>query len=159
MFWSCSRRELWHKGATSGNFIDVEEILVDCDGDTLVLLARPDHAACHTGARPCFFDGWNRTWRRHNERCSSGPRTGLIRQRQADMPEGSYTTSLFKDGLPRIAQKVGEEGVEVVIAGLTQDDIQLTYEMADLLYHCLVLLVDRGLSWSEVEAELANRAR
>ena len=75
------------------------------------------------------------------------------------MPEGSYTTSLFKDGLPRIAQKVGEEGVEVVIAGLTQDDIQLTYEMADLLYHCLVLLVDRGLSWSEVEAELANRAR
>lgn len=83
----------------------------------------------------------------------------VIRQRQADMPEGSYTTSLFKDGLPRIAQKVGEEGVEVVIAGLTQDDNQLTYEMADLLYHCLVLLVDRGLSWSEVEAELANRAR
>ena len=83
----------------------------------------------------------------------------VIQRRQIEMPEGSYTTSLFKDGLPRIAQKVGEEGVEVVIAGLTQDDIQLTYEMADLLYHCLVLLVDRGLSWSEVEAELANRAR
>ncbi len=83
----------------------------------------------------------------------------VIQQRRIEMPEGSYTTSLFKDGLPRIAQKVGEEGVEVVIAGLTQDDIQLTYEMADLLYHCLVLLVDRGLSWSEVEAELANRAR
>ena len=83
----------------------------------------------------------------------------VIQQRQIEMPEGSYTTSLFRDGLPRIAQKVGEEGVEVVIAGLTQDDIQLTYEMADLLYHCLVLLVDRGLSWSEVEAELANRAR
>ena len=83
----------------------------------------------------------------------------VIRQRQADMPEGSYTTSLFKDGLQRIAQKVGEEGVEVVIAGLTQDDLQLTYEMSDLLYHCLVLLVDRGVPWSEVEAELANRAR
>jgi phosphoribosyl-ATP pyrophosphohydrolase/phosphoribosyl-AMP cyclohydrolase len=83
----------------------------------------------------------------------------VIQQRKIEMPEGSYTTSLFKDGLPRIAQKVGEEGVEVVIAGLTQDDLQLTFEMADLLYHCLVLLVDRGLSWSEVEAELANRAR
>lgn len=83
----------------------------------------------------------------------------VIRQRQADMPEGSYTTSLFKDGLQRIAQKVGEEGVEVVIAGLTQDDLQLTYEMSDLLYHCLVLLVERGVPWSEVEAELANRAR
>ena len=83
----------------------------------------------------------------------------VIRQRQADMPEGSYTTSLFKDGLPRIAQKVGEEGVEVVIAALAQDDGRLTSEMADLLYHCLVLLVERGLSWSEVEAELANRAR
>ena len=83
----------------------------------------------------------------------------VIQQRRIEMPEGSYTTSLFKDGLHRIAQKVGEEGVEVVIAGLTQDNLQLTYEMADLLYHCLVLLVDRGLSWSEVEAELANRAR
>ena len=83
----------------------------------------------------------------------------VIRQRQADMPEGSYTTSLFKDGLHRIAQKVGEEGVEVVIAGMGQDDVRLTSEMADLLYHCLVLLVDRGLSWADVEAELANRAR
>ncbi len=83
----------------------------------------------------------------------------VIRQRQADMPEGSYTTSLFRDGTQRIAQKVGEEGVEVVIAALAQDDGRLTSEMADLLYHCLVLLVERGLSWSEVEAELANRAR
>jgi len=83
----------------------------------------------------------------------------VIRRRQIEMPEGSYTTSLFKDGLERIAQKVGEEGVEVVIAGLMQDDIRLTSEMADLLYHCLVLLVDRGLSWTDVEAELANRAR
>lgn len=83
----------------------------------------------------------------------------VIRRRQIEMPEGSYTTFLFKDGLERIAQKVGEEGVEVVIAGLTQDDIRLTSEMADLLYHCLVLLVDRGLSWTDVEEELANRAR
>ena len=83
----------------------------------------------------------------------------VILRRKIEMPEGSYTTSLFKDGLERIAQKVGEEGVEVVIAGLTQDDIRLTSEMADLLYHCLVLLVDRGLSWADVEAELANRAR
>ena len=83
----------------------------------------------------------------------------VILQRKIEMPKGSYTTSLFKDGLHRIAQKVGEEGVEVVIAGLTQDDLQLTYEMSDLLYHCLVLLVDRGVPWSEVEAELANRAR
>ena len=83
----------------------------------------------------------------------------VIRQRQADMLEGSYTTSLFRDGTQRIAQKVGEEGVEVVIAGMGQDDVRLTSEMADLLYHCLVLLVDRGLSWADVEAELANRAR
>lgn len=83
----------------------------------------------------------------------------VILQRKIEMPKGSYTTSLFKDGLHRIAQKVGEEGVEVVIAGLTQDDLQLTYEMSDLLYHCLVLLVERGVPWSEVEAELANRAR
>ena len=83
----------------------------------------------------------------------------VIRQRQADMPEGSYTTSLFRDGTQRIAQKVGEEGVEVVIAALAQDDGRLTSEMVDLLYHCLVLLVDRGLSWADVEAELANRAR
>ena len=83
----------------------------------------------------------------------------VIRRRQIEKPEGSYTTSLFKDGLERIAQKVGEEGVEVVIAGLMQDDLRLTSEMADLLYHCLVLLVDRGLSWADVEAELANRAR
>lgn len=83
----------------------------------------------------------------------------VIQRRRIEMPEGSYTTSLFRDGLHRIVQKVGEEGVEVVIAGLTQDDSQLTYEMADLLYHCLVLLGDRGLSWSDVEAELANRAR
>ena len=83
----------------------------------------------------------------------------VIRQRHADMPEGSYTTSLFRDGTQRIAQKVGEEGVEVVIAALAQGDGRLTSEMADLLYHCLVLLVERGLSWSEVEAELANRAR
>ena len=83
----------------------------------------------------------------------------VIRQRQADMPEGSYTTSLFRDGTQRIAQKVGEEGVEVVIAGMGQDDVRLTSEMADLLYHCLVLLVNRGLSWADVEAELANRAR
>ena len=83
----------------------------------------------------------------------------VIRRRQIEMPEGSYTTSLFKDGLERIAQKVGEEGVEVVIAGLMQDDLRLTSEMADLLYHCLVLLVDRGVSWTDVETELANRAR
>ncbi len=83
----------------------------------------------------------------------------VIRRRRIEKPEGSYTTSLFKDGLERIAQKVGEEGVEVVIAGLMQDDLRLTSEMADLLYHCLVLLVDRGLSWTDVEAELANRAR
>lgn len=83
----------------------------------------------------------------------------VIRRRQIEKPEGSYTTSLFKDGLERIAQKVGEEGVEVVIAGLMQDDLRLTSEMADLLYHCLVLLVDRGVSWTDVEAELANRAR
>ena len=83
----------------------------------------------------------------------------VIQRRQIEKPEGSYTTSLFKDGLERIAQKVGEEGVEVVIAGLMQDDLRLTSEMADLLYHCLVLLVDRGVSWTDVEAELANRAR
>ena len=83
----------------------------------------------------------------------------VIQQRQIEMPEGCYTTSLFKDGLPRIAQKVGEEGVEVVIAGIGQDNVRLTSEMADLLYHCLVLLVDSGLSWADLEAELAHRAR
>ncbi|MGD8462696.1 MAG: bifunctional phosphoribosyl-AMP cyclohydrolase/phosphoribosyl-ATP diphosphatase HisIE [Anaerolineae bacterium] len=159
-FWSRSRQELWHKGATSGNTQRVREIRYDCDADTLLLLVEPAGPACHTGQQSCFYR------RLPNEgRALPPPAWGgilpqleaVIQDRKRNPREGSYTCQLFDAGLPRMAQKVGEEAVEILIAALAEQDERLVSEVADLTYHAMVLLAARELSWTDVEAELSDR--
>ncbi|WP_119066925.1 bifunctional phosphoribosyl-AMP cyclohydrolase/phosphoribosyl-ATP diphosphatase HisIE [Rubrobacter indicoceani] len=161
-FYSRSRQELWHKGATSGNTQKVVEVRVDCDGDALLYRVDPDGPACHTGEWTCFHktlagDGVGVA--KSDSEPAFGTMVerlaGVIAARHREMPEGSYTASLFDRGTERIAQKVGEEGVEVVIAALTDD--KLAEETADLVYHLLVLLEDRGLGLDEVAKVLQDR--
>lgn len=142
-FWSRSRRELWHKGATSGNTLAVEEIRDDCDGDAILLRVRPAGPACHTGSRSCFAP-W--LWRR-------------VAERAQERPEGSYVAGLLDRGPAAAAQKVGEEGVEAALAGATESDERLVEELADLWFHSYVLLAARGLDPDDVEAELRRRMR
>ena len=142
-FWSRSRRELWHKGATSGNTLAVEEIRDDCDGDAILLRVRPAGPACHTGSRSCFAP-W--LWRR-------------VAERAKERPEGSYVAGLLDAGLPACARKVGEEGVEAALAGAAESDERLVEELADLWFHSYVLLAARGLDPDDVEAELRRRMR
>jgi phosphoribosyl-ATP pyrophosphohydrolase/phosphoribosyl-AMP cyclohydrolase len=142
-FWSRSRREYWHKGATSGNTMAVEELRDDCDGDALLVRVRPAGPACHTGSLSCFASALWRT----------------ISDRALNRPEGSYTTKLLDAGTPACAQKVGEEAVEVVRAALVESDERLVEESADLIYHLYVLLASRGVDVTAVEDELARRAR
>jgi phosphoribosyl-AMP cyclohydrolase / phosphoribosyl-ATP pyrophosphohydrolase len=151
-FWSRSRGELWHKGATSGNTQRVVHIAADCDGDALVVTVDPAGPACHTGAESCFAD-------------VPPPALDLdrlmkvLKDRQAKRPEKSYSTYLFNEGRDKILKKIGEEATEVVIAAKGQGGERMTSEIADLLFHLSVLLVDEGLDWSDVGAELAKRAR
>ncbi len=145
-FWSRSRQQLWQKGETSGNtlgVLEVEELRDDCDGDTILLKVRPAGPTCHTGSRSCFAP-W--LWRK-------------IAQRALDRPEGSYVTKLLADGPGAAAQKVGEEGVEVAIAAVSQSDELLIGEIADLWFHSYVVLAARGLDPDLVEAELRRRER
>jgi phosphoribosyl-ATP pyrophosphohydrolase/phosphoribosyl-AMP cyclohydrolase len=142
-FWSRSRQEYWHKGATSGNTMAVEEIREDCDGDALVLRVRPNGPACHTGSVSCFAPGLWRT----------------IADRALNRPEGSYTTSLLDGGVPAVARKVGEEAVEVMVAAFSESDERVISEAADLVYHLYVLLAARGLDVAALEDELMRRAR
>jgi len=142
-FWSRSRQEYWHKGATSGNTMAVVELRDDCDGDALLMRVRPAGPACHTGSLSCFAPGLWRT----------------ISQRALDRPTGSYTTQLLDEGIAACARKVGEEGVEVVTAALAESDERVVSEAADLLYHLYVLLAARGLDIAAVEDELAARSR
>jgi len=142
-FWSRSRQELWHKGATSGNTLAVEELRDDCDGDALLVRVRPNGPACHTGSLSCFAP-W--LWRR-------------VAERAKERPEGSYVTSLLADGPKAAAQKVGEEGVEAALAGVSESDERLVEELADLWFHSYVLLAARGLDVTAVEAELRRRIR
>jgi phosphoribosyl-ATP pyrophosphohydrolase/phosphoribosyl-AMP cyclohydrolase len=142
-FWSRSRQELWHKGATSGNTLAVEELRDDCDGDALLVRVRPAGPACHTGSRSCFAPALWRT----------------IAQRAQDRPAGSYTTELLEAGIGAVARKVGEEGVEVTVAALDESDERVLEESADLLYHLYVLLAARGLDPAQVEDVLAARSR
>jgi len=141
-FWSRSRRQLWHKGATSGSTLAVEELREDCDGDAVLLRVRPAGPACHTGAESCFAP-W--LWRR-------------IKERERERPEGSYVVSLLDDAA-LAARKVGEEGLEVALAGAGESDARLVEELADLWFHSYALLAARGLGPERVEAELARRAR
>jgi phosphoribosyl-ATP pyrophosphohydrolase/phosphoribosyl-AMP cyclohydrolase len=151
-FWSRTRNCLWTKGETSGNVLRVVKILNDCDNDTLLIKVNPAGPVCHTGADTC----WNET----NERNPLLFLTELqdfINKRYEEMPEGSYTTSLFKDGLNRMAQKVGEEALELVIEATNGTNDRLIYEGSDMLYHLIVLLTSKGLRIEDMAAELAER--
>ena len=161
-FWSRSRQELWHKGETSGNTQRVVGIGLDCDADALVVQVEPAGPACHTGARSCFFEDVDggpalRPPDRHGAILAE--LRAVIAARHAERPEGSYTTKLFADGVGKIAQKVGEEASETIVAALSEDDDHLAAEVADLLYHLVVLLQARGLDADAVAAKLEDRRR
>jgi len=150
-FFSRTRQCLWTKGETSGNYLHVVDILVDCDNDTLLIKARPDGPVCHTGEDTCFGE-------------KNGEGVGFlaylqdfIERRYHEMPEGSYTTSLFRDGVNRMAQKVGEEAVETVIEATNGTDERFIYEASDLIYHLIVLLTSKGYSLKDIANELKNR--
>ena len=151
-FWSRSRNELWTKGETSGNYLNLTEIKVDCDNDTLLVKAIPDGPTCHKGTDTC--------WGEINEKNPLLFLTELqdfINERHEKMPEGSYTTSLFKDGLNRMAQKVGEEALELVIEACNGTNERMIYEGSDMLYHLIVLLTSKGMRIEDMAAELAER--
>ena len=150
-FWSRTRNCLWTKGETSGNYLNVKEILLDCDKDTLLIKAKPDGPVCHTGADTC--------WKEQNSVDLNflSYLQDFIDRRFKEMPEGSYTTSLFKSGVNRMAQKVGEEAVETVIEATNGTDDRLIYEASDLIYHLIVLLTSKGHRIEELAAELVKR--
>lgn len=186
-FWSRTRRRLWHKGETSGNIQTVVDIRVDCDGDALLIRARPQGPACHTGEQTCFYRSAGREAAGiHHVRSNGGPSpsiiepaTGalsvvdvpalelgiilqdlyrLIQERKDQRPEGSYTSYLFNSGLDKILKKVGEESAETIIAAKNEDGRQLSSEISDLLYHLLVLMVEREVSLQDILTELGSRA-
>ncbi len=188
-FWSRSRQELWHKGATSGNTQQVVDIRLDCDGDALLVRVNPNGPACHTGERTCFFRGTQEVEspkpEKSEEKSDSRIERAesplslvsvaamdlgillqnlykLIQERKDQRPEGSYTSYLFNSGLDKILKKVGEESAETIIAaknaGESEGRQQLSAEISDLLYHLLVLMVEREVSLQDILAELTNRA-
>lgn len=161
-FWSRSREELWHKGATSGNFMEVRQILVDCDADTLLVRVDPQGPACHTGERTCFYRILAEPGVLEPASSSGGVLDELmavLQDREARRPSGSYTAELFDAGEDEILKKIGEEAIEVVLAAKGREDHCLVAELADLTYHLLVLLVAKGMELSDVERELARRRR
>jgi phosphoribosyl-ATP pyrophosphohydrolase/phosphoribosyl-AMP cyclohydrolase len=162
-FWSRSRQELWLKGETSGNYQHVVSIIADCDRDALTILVNKDGPACHMGTDSCFEypltgdvdvgvnvspDAEDFTVRSLYE---------MLQQRKAEMPEGSYTSYLFEKGIDKILKKVGEESTEVIIASKAGDKAETIYEIADLYYHVMVMMVEMGISLDEVMGELASR--
>jgi len=156
VFFSRSKQRLWEKGETSGHFLDLVDIVADCDDDTLLVTARPRGPACHLGTRSCFGD----EARSAAERLAFLDRLAtVIEARIADAPEASYTARLFAQGPRRIAQKVGEEGLEVALAAAAEGDENVVAEAADLLFHLLVLLRSRGLDLERVIGELEQRHR
>lgn len=159
-FFSRSRQQLWHKGETSGNVQRIVSMRFDCDADALLVRVIPAGPACHTGERTCFYRALNE----ENEAPSSLPQIlaelqEVIQRRQREMPEGSYTATLFSKGVKKIAQKVGEEALEVALASVNESDERLASESADLLYHLLVLLAARKVPLGEVAKELALRRK
>ena len=154
-FWSRSRSELWLKGETSGNYQNIVSITADCDKDALVIMVEPQGPACHLGTTSCF----------HNPVFESETRKEfsleglmeLIKGRKTDQKEGSYTTYLFQKGLDKILKKVGEESTEVIIAAKAQDKEETIYEISDLAYHVMVLMVEAGISLEDIRQELASR--
>ena len=154
-FWSRSRQELWLKGETSGNYQHIVSITADCDKDALVVVVEPDGPACHLGSFSCFENPVFRSSERSEFSLES--LYDLLESRKRDMPEGSYTSYLFEKGLDKILKKVGEECTEVIIAAKGQDKRETVYELADLAYHALVLMVEAGISVEEIRKELASR--
>jgi phosphoribosyl-ATP pyrophosphohydrolase/phosphoribosyl-AMP cyclohydrolase len=149
-FFSRSKQRLWTKGESSGHVLDLVDLRVDCDNDTLLVLAHPNGPTCHLQRASCFPDAPGST---------IGGLAALIATREAERPVGSYTTRLFEGGIRRIAQKVGEEGVETALAAVAEGDAELIGESADLVYHLLVLLRARGLGLEQLETRLAERQR
>jgi phosphoribosyl-ATP pyrophosphohydrolase/phosphoribosyl-AMP cyclohydrolase len=156
-FWSRSKNRLWTKGEGSGHFLHVKEIATDCDHDTLLILAEPQGPACHLGSATCWGE---------NAPTASAQHTAFIAELEAiiaaritDRPAGSYTVKLFDQGIARMAQKVGEEGVELALAAVTETDDKIVGEAADLIFHLTLLLKAKGLSLSAVAEELAARHR
>ena len=170
-FWSRSRNCLWTKGETSGNFLDLVSIKVDCDNDTLLVKAHPHGPTCHKGTDTCWGEENKSEEQKAVQTTPTPPDSGgekdtlsflkelqdFIDKRHEEMPEGSYTTKLFKDGVKRIAQKVGEEALETVIEACTGTSEQLTYEASDMLYHLIVLLTAKGLRIEDLVEELHRR--
>ena len=154
-FWSRSRQELWRKGETSGNKQKVVSITADCDGDALVIEVIKDGPACHTGAESCFF---NNVYQSEEQTAFSYKGLyDLIEGRKTSPKEGSYTTYLFEKGMDKILKKVGEENTEVIIAAAKEDKAETIYEIADLAYHVMVMMVEAGIDIKDVTAELASR--
>ena len=160
-FWSRSRSELWHKGETSGNTQRVVDVVLDCDGDALVIKVIPDGPACHTGKTSCFHNLIKTINASRSDAGNLGEVLSglyaLIEERKQKMPEGSYTSYLFDQGLDKILKKVGEESAETMIAAKNADRRELTKETCDLLYHLMVLLVERGVALNELCDELVRR--
>ena len=186
-FWSRSRSELWHKGETSGNTLRVIELILDCDQDAIVVLVQPAGPACHTGERTCFHNAigsdvqgltsdtqrsvevpqskvWTSESRNDNREAEDlgvllNQLYDLVESRKRERPEGSYTTYLFDEGLDKILKKVGEESAETIIAAKNKNTNGLVAEVSDLIYHLLVLLVERGVSLDEIRQEMAQREK
>lgn len=154
-FFSRSRNELWLKGETSGNYQHVVSITADCDRDALVVVVEPDGPACHLGTESCFNDEVYESEELHD--FSLGMLMKLIEGRKTEKKEGSYTTYLFEKGLDKILKKVGEESTEVIIAAKDKDKKETIYEIADLTYHVMVLMIEAGISLEDIHRELASR--
>lgn len=153
-FFSRSKKRLWTKGESSKNYLNVISVTPDCDSDALLITAKPDGPTCHTGTVSCFGDA---VTTEAADLAFLATLQSIIAQRIAEKPEGSYTARIWADGPTRIAQKVGEEGVEVALAAVTQTDDRLISESADLLFHLMLLLKSRNLSLASVVKELARR--
>lgn len=167
-FWSRSRQELWHKGATSGNVQKITSIKYDCDGDTLLVAVKPDGPACHTGEVTCFHNEIvGLPQQTDGENAAASPASGrfdvlaelesVIAERERERPEGAYTTYLFDKGVDKILKKIGEEASETIIAAKNKDNEELRLEVSDLLYHLLVLLQERKLPLDDIMSELNRR--
>ncbi|MBP3375904.1 MAG: bifunctional phosphoribosyl-AMP cyclohydrolase/phosphoribosyl-ATP diphosphatase HisIE [Clostridia bacterium] len=156
-FYSRSRQELWLKGETSGNYQHIVSITADCDGDALEVMVEPDGPACHKGTFSCFNDTVWESPELTESQFSLEALMKLIEGRKTEKKEGSYTTYLFEKGIDKILKKVGEESTEVIIAGKADDKAGTIYEISDLTYHVLVLMVQMGISLDDIKRELASR--
>lgn len=154
-FWSRSRKELWLKGETSGNFQHIVSITADCDKDALIVMVEPEGPACHLGTFSCFDNPVYKS-ENHSEFSYEGLME-LLKGRKKDMPQGSYTTYLFEKGLDKILKKIGEESTEVIIAAKAEDKKETIYEIADLAYHVMVLMTEAGISLEDIHRELSSR--